>query len=401
MVTNAVRRAPFRFGLQGLAVALVVLALAACQQTTSTTTRPSTGTSATAPTPAPSAAPRKVGLLVPLTGRIAAVGTDLARATEMAVLERGGDGLTLVVRDTASSPEGAVLAARELIEVERVDIILGPLVGSHAERVAALARARNTPVLSFSSQADIAGGGLFVLGYRPGEQVERVVAFAAGRGFAQIAGLAPDNAYGRQAIASLRAAVAAAPGGELVGTAFYGNDAIDAGSKIQELRGSTDGLPPFDALLVADGGNRLRQVSQLLPRFEVDPVDVRMLGTMLWQDDRSVLEEPALRGGWYAGVADAALRDFQSRFRRAFGREPHPLAVLGYDGLLIAADGAREPMRAVARMTEPGGYQGEAGIIRLLPSGVAQHGLAIMELTAGGPVVIEPAPLRFEDLGAS
>ncbi len=393
----AVPGAPFRSGLRAAAVALLTIGVMACQQSTSPGAPPSTVAAPRGETATPSAAVRRVGLLVPLTGDIAAVGQDLARAAEMAVLERGGARLELLTRDTASTPQGAVLAARELLDTGDADVLLGPLVGSHAERVAAIARERGVLTLSFSSQQDIAGNGLFVLGYRPAQQVERVVGYAAGRGLSRVGALAPNDAYGRQAVDGLRAAIGRIPGGELVGVEFYSGDGTTAAGPIQALRGTTTDVAPFDALLIADGGGRLRTIARLLTENGLDPVDVRMLGTMLWQDDRAVLQEPSLRGGWYAGVPDAVLRDFRDRFRRAFGRDPHPLAVLGYDGLLIAADAADDRATALARITEPRGYQGEAGIIRLLPTGVAEHGLAIMELTSGGPVVVEPAPLRFDD----
>jgi ABC-type branched-subunit amino acid transport system substrate-binding protein len=383
-----------------LAALVVLVAVGACQQ--ASRTAPSASTTAGADAPPAAAAtgePRRIGVLVPLTGRAGDVGRDLARATEMALLERGDDDVELIPRDTESTAEGAILAARELVEVHDVDVILGPLFGSHAERVAAIARPRDVVVLAFSNQSEIAGAGLFVLGYRPEEQVERVVGYAVDRGLARIAALAPDDAYGRRAVASLESAVTGALGADLVGTEFYGSDAIDAGGRIDALRGTADGdaLPSFDALLIADGGQRLRQVAQLLPRHGVEPVDVRMLGTRLWADAPEVLREPALRGGWYAGVPERTLGDFTSRFRDLFGRAPHPLAILAYDGLLVAEDAAEEPATAIQRITEARGYQGEAGIFRLLPDGRTEHALAIFELTAGGPVVIDPAPLRFTD----
>jgi len=391
--------APVRRAWRAVALVAALILVAGCQQASRTAPPPSTTAADGASAPASTGEPRRIGVLVPLTGRAGEVGRDLARAAEMALLERGDENVELIPRDTASTPEGAILAARELVEVHDVDVILGPLFGSHAERVASVARPADVVVLAFSNQSEIAGNGLFVLGYRPEEQVERVVTYAVDRGLARIAGLAPDDAYGRRATASLRATVEGALGADLVGIEFYGSDAIDAGARIEALRGEagTQALPPFDALMIADGGQRLRQVAQLLPRYDVDPVDVRMLGTRLWEDAPEVLTDPALRGGWYAGVPDQALGDFRRRFRDVYGRAPHPLAILAYDGLLVAADAAEAPATAIQRITEARGYQGEAGIFRLSPDGRTEHALAIFELTAGGPVVVDPAPLRFFD----
>jgi len=396
-----VASAPTSTAWRIVVVVAAALLFTACQQVSRTSPSASTATGqATTATELPSSEiPRRIGVLVPLSGRAGEVGQDLARAVEMALLERGDAGIELVPRDTESTADGALLAARELLEVHQVDVILGPLFGSSAERVAGLARGHGVAVLAFSNQSEIAGDGLFVLGYRPEEQVERVVDFAVGRGFSRVAALAPDDAYGRRAVASVRDAAQRSLGATLIGTEFYGSDAINAGARIDALRGEVgpNELPPFDALLIADGGNRLRQVAQLLPRHDVDPVDVRMLGTRLWADSPAVLREPALRGGWFAAVPETAQQSFNRRFRQIFGRDPHPLAILAYDGFLVAEDAALDAETSIGRITETRGYQGEAGILRLLPSGVAQHGLAIYELTAAGPVVVDPAPTRFDD----
>ncbi len=388
-------RFPFKL-VRFPAIAALVLGLVACTQPTSSPSSTSTGSQqgAISATQLP-ATPRRVGLLVPLNGRLSAVGQDLARAAEMAVIERGGEDLVLVTGDTASTAEGAVQAAREMLQTAPpVDVILGPLTGDHTARIAPLARQQGVAVVSFSSQSNIAGDGVFVLGYGPGEQVRRVVRYAVGRGHSRIAALAPNDAYGRAAVDSLRDTLADAPGAQLAGVAFYGADGIDAGARMRELAGG--GPPPFDALLIADGGNRLRTVSQQLAQNGISPVDVRLLGTMLWQQDRAALLEPTLRGAWYAAVADSAVRDFTGRFRRAYGRDPDGLAVLGYDGIIVTDDAARAPATAASRLLAPQGYQGEAGFIRFVSPGIAEHGLAILELSPGGPIVIEPAPLLFD-----
>ena len=76
-------------------------------------------------------------------------------------------------------------------------------------------------------------------------------------------------------------------------------EALDDEAAQRELRRleilDTLGAPPFDAILIADGGDRLRSVASLLTFYDVDPAEVRFLGTMRWQDDPRVLEETALR----------------------------------------------------------------------------------------------------------
>jgi hypothetical protein len=46
-------------------------------------------------------------------------------------------------------------------------------------------------------------------------------------------------------------------------------------------------------------------------------------------------------------------------------------------------------------LTEPDGFAGVDGIFRFLPDGRTERGLAILEMHASGPIVIDPAPTSF------
>ena len=176
----------------------------------------------------------------------------------------------------------------------------------------------------------------------------------------RIAGLAPDDAYGATVLEALRRAVVEG-GGELGETLVYPAGIADPSAVVRRIaaydqrvgraRGGTRtargdrrsagaadaagardawisiGGPPFDAILLADGGDSLRSVAALLTFFDVDPATTRFLGTMRWQADPRVLAEGALQGGWFAAPAPDDLRAFENRFRvglRAHARSSSP-----------------------------------------------------------------------------
>jgi hypothetical protein len=90
--------------------------------------------------------------------------------------------------------------------------------------------------------------------------------------------------------------------------------------------------------------------------------------------------------------ADAFARHFED----AFGRKPGPLAGLAYDVTALAAVLARTDRRFDdAALTAPAGFAGRLGIFRLLPSGVAEHGLAVVEIAPGSTRLLDPAPNAF------
>jgi ABC-type branched-subunit amino acid transport system substrate-binding protein len=371
-----------------------------------------------------------VGLLVPLSGPHARVGAALLNAAQMALFDMAGERFTLLPRDTEGTPDGAGAAARELLD-EGVRIILGPLLATSVSAVAPEARAAKVPVVAFSTDRTVAGEGVFLIGLLPREQVERVVTFALSQGYLRFAALAPDTAYGTAVVEALRE-VAVQTGAVVTQVEFYdpsgdnteivrrlaNYDARRAAleAQVRELRARDDevsrqalrrlqtretlGDVSFDAILLPEGGDRLRALAPLLPYYDIDPAKVRLLGTAQW-DDSSLGTEPALVGGWFAAPPPAAHAGFVERFTELYGRPPHRLATLAYDATALAAVLAQAvggPDFSIEALTAEHGFAGLDGIFRLLPDGPAQRGLAVLEMHRNEFRVVSPAPEVFPKL---
>jgi ABC-type branched-subunit amino acid transport system substrate-binding protein len=398
----------------------------------------------------------RVGLLLPLSGPAAGLAHDMLDAAQMALFDVGENDLVLLPRDDEGTPAGARQAAEQVIE-EGATVILGPLFHQAVSAVNPLAAQAGVRVLAFSNVTSVAADGTFLLGFRPEEQVNRVVRYALENVTRQppapvpgeaapdlgstvfdprpvrIAGLAPDDAYGATALAALRRAVIEG-GGELGQTLFYPPDLADPSAVVRQIAAydqrkaalererarleqlpendparqglerlktlDTLGAAPFDAILIADGGDRLRSVASLLTFFDVDPAAVRFLGTMRWQDDPRVLQEAALQGGWFAASASESLSQFESRFQAIYGRQPQQLAALAYDATALAVIVARDmadPRFESASLTNAQGFAGATGLFRLRPDGLADHGLAVLEVGRGRALTIDPPPQAFTD----
>lgn len=379
----------------------------------------------------------KVGLLLPLTGRAENLGQDMLKASQMALFDAGVNSIVLVPRDTAGSADQAAQAAQELIS-EGVEILIGPLFSSAVQAVTPLAQDADIRVLAFSNVTSVAAEGTYLLGFRPEEQIDRVVQYALDQGLVTFAGLAPDDAYGATAMQALQRAVFER-GGELNKVLYYPSSLEDPSPIVREVADygarqaaleeekkiiesliedpedeedvakavleqletmDTFGPPPFDAILIADGSDRLRSVASLLTFYDVDPVDVRFLGTIRWQDDPRVLEEEALEGGWYAGSSPTAFKAFDQRFQNVFGKAPDPLASLAYDAtaltVIVQRDLGDRSYTPIS-LTDREGFAGATGLFRLDPDGLAQHGLAVLQVANRSIQEIDPTPTRFVD----
>ena len=159
----------------------------------------------------PRLGPAKVGLLVPLSGPGAALGEDLLDAAQLALFDVGRTDLELLPRDTGDQPQKAEAAARSALDAG-AELLIGPLYGRSALAVAPVAAARGVNVIAFSNDASVARPGLYVLGFRPEEQIERIVRYAAAQGRTRFAALAPEDAYGARALDRLAFGRGADPG---------------------------------------------------------------------------------------------------------------------------------------------------------------------------------------------
>jgi branched-chain amino acid transport system substrate-binding protein len=360
-------------------------------------------------TPVAAAGPVKVALLVPLSGANAALGQAILDAAQLALFEAPDDRLTLVPRDTGGNAEGAAKAARAAI-ADGARLILGPLLAVEVEAVKPLARDAHLNIIAFSTVTELAGGNTFLMGFLPRQEVVREVGQARDRGLAHFAALAPNSPYGHLMADTLRD-VASASGATMTRAEFYDPHADDTAPAVRRLlpggaafaapdAAAAVTAPSFDALLLPEGGARLKQIARQVKEAEADTKPVQLLGSGLW-DVPDIGNEPALAGGWFAAAAPEPRRVFEQHFRAVYGHDPPRLSSLGYDAAALAgvlAHGTGAELFSQQAILNPSGFTGVDGLFRFTPSGLVQRGLAVLEVQPQGDVVISPAPQTFQDL---
>lgn len=338
----------------------------------------------------------RIGFLVPLSGPNATVGRALLDAAQMALFDLPDGKVILLPRDTELQGEGARAAADSVL-AEGAEIIVGPLLSSQVATVAEAARARNVPVVSFSSDRSVAGNGVYIMGYTPEEQVGRVVAYAAAKGMTKFAIYVPETATGRALTAALDEAARKA-NGTVVQYGTYPQDAEPTNIITLARRFVGSGKPAYEALFLNDSPSRLRLLSQMLAYFDTENSKIKLLGTGQWEDP-AILGEPLLIGGWFAAPSPQSAVQFTDRFQQAYGRRPPRVSALGYDAvsLAVALAGENKANAFTAQnLTDPNGFAGFGGIFRFRADGVAEHGLAILEVEARGFKLADPAPDTFQ-----
>ena len=357
-----------------------------------TTPRPSTGSPTT-----PSGKVR-IALLLPLTGQAAPIGQSLQQAAEMALFDAGAKELSLATYDSGSTPETAIEAYRKA-RTEGAALVLGPLFGNSATALAPLVGQGGANVVSFSNDEAAATRGVWVMGIAAPPQVRRVVDHAIDAGIKRFATFAPNTPYGEQMARTLESHVAVR-GGTVVASELYDANSADLITPAKRLAGETLGRSGGDgklAVLVPVAPPRLSPALSALTAAGIDKASVQFVGTGVW-DVPGIGADSMLRGAWYAAPDPARRADFERRYTSTYGRPPHRLATLAYDGVALAGHLARlKPGGdfSAEAITNPNGWSGVDGIFRFLPDGRTERALAVIEIQGERNVVVSPAPTTF------
>ena len=345
------------------------------------------------PAPPEGAGKTRVALLLPLSGPNAPLGSAMLDAAQMALFDVADNALELMPHDTQGTPQGAAAAAQAALG-DGAKLIIGPLLAAEVEAVKPVAQGANVPVLAFSTSTQLAGGGTYLMGFLPQQEIARVIAYAHAKGANNFSVLAPRTPYGEVAVSALRGAVTA-QNATLVRIDFYDPGAADLTPAVKSFAAQAQNT---DALLLPEGGARLKMLAPLLPYNGIDPAKVHFLGTGLW-DEPGLGSEPSLDGGWYAAPPPANRADFEKRFADLYHHPPPRLATLAYDATALAAvlaHGQNGPDFSAGALTNPSGFAGVDGIFRLHPDGLIERGLAVLEVEHDGSKVIDPAPQTFQ-----
>ncbi len=345
-------------------------------------------------------APVQVALLVPSgsgdpTDDLLA--RNLENAARLAIGDLNGVQIDLRVYSTAADPAQAAVAA----VADGAQIILGPLYAEDANAAGVAVASSGVNILSFSNNATIAGGNVFVLGPTFRNTAERLVRYSQRNGIQSYMIVHADDLQGTV-------------GRDAIAAAVRNNGASVAGVQSYPLsqQGIIDAAPRIAAAALAAGADAvfmtagvnadLPMLATALPEAGLSTTTTRYIGLTRWNATPQALALPGLQGGLFALPDQQLSALFEGRYAAAYGEAPHPLAGLAYDGIAaIGALVARGDANALSRssLTQGQGFQGTAGIFRLLSDGTNERGLAIAEVRNNQVTILEPAPRSFGGAG--
>ena len=340
----------------------------------------------------------KIGVLLPLTGKHSYIGQSLLDTMQMLIYENKKIDSELIIKDTKANPSLAKKATKELVE-QNVDVILGPFFSSSLNKSLKIAKYKNVPLISFSSDRNEKEKGVYLMGFEPEQQISDITEYTIRKNYKRFAALLPNSKYGKRVLNTYRK-VLNKNKFLLNKVELYDLGTNDFEKNIQKLVGLDknpqlekdeetgenpieDFDPGFDVLLLIETGNKLRETVALLTYYGVDFKKVKLIGTGEWYID-NIGSEPGLIGAWFVAPNPKLWQNFKKKFYKFYNYEPIRLSSLAHDSLtsVFSIINKNDKFYELNYMDFQNsyGFTGIDGDFKFLSDGTVERKLSILEI---------------------
>lgn len=287
---------------------------------------------------APAAAEEvKVGLVFTLSGPAAALGEQGRNGFQLAVEQLGGLGgldVDLSVVDDEQQPDVAAGRARELVQRENKDFVVGPIFSNILQAIFRPVTEGDAFLISPNAGTSNYAGAechpnFFVTSYQNDQVHEVMGAYAEREGYQTVFLLAPNYQAGRDALAGFQSGY----NGTVLSEMFTPMGHLDFSAELAQIAA----MQPEAVFAFMPGGmgvNLVRQYEQAglkeIPFLSAFTVDESTLDAQ----QESALDMLA-GANWAPDMDNEASMEFASAYEERFGAIPGTYAMQAYDAALL------------------------------------------------------------------
>ncbi len=326
---------------------------------------------------------KRIGVLLPLSGKYENFGKRVQRAVELAFqssTDEQSKSFELIPVDSGDSAESHEVALKKLVEEQEVIAVIGPLLGKHLDSLRNKAAFYQIPLISVAQVQGDADPQIFSCSISIQDQAARIAKYAVQTlGVTRFAILGPDNKAGEEMAHAFWTEVERL-NGEVKAFELYDPDLTDfrepvdktlglfytetRAKELQELAEKRKelnitrktmktqqyfNLPPlldFDAVFIAD---EARTAGQVIPTFAYrDAKGLRYLGISSWNSPQLIQRAGDLVEGAAFPVAFNTLNPpeetklFYDLFHRTHSSYPGELEAVAFDAATLVLETLKE-----------------------------------------------------------
>ena len=316
--------------------------------------------------------PLKVGLIATLSGAPAALGEQMVNGFQLAVDQMGGElggrPVEVIVKDDELEPDVAQLAARELVEREEADFVVGTIFSNMLQAIFKPVVQSETFLISPNAGPSTFAGRncnpyFFVTSYQNNQNYEVLGQFANEAGYERVFMLAPNYQAGRDSFEGFKKTFE----GEVVDEVYTPLGHQDFSAELARIsEADPDALFTF-----MPGGMGVRLVKQFRQAGLADRMDFMSAFTT---DETTLPGQGAdaldfyAAGAWAPDLDNEANRAFVNAYMEEHGSVPGSYAANAYDAALLIDAAVRavggdlsdkDALREALRAADFGSLRGE------------------------------------------
>ncbi len=356
-----------------------------------------------------------VGVILPLTGIQGPFGERALQGIQSAIGETDAPLISLAIRDSKADPEEAGKAVEELVNLEKVIAIIGPLLSIDVDGAARKAQQLRVPLLTLAQKELPAGKGDFVFqnSLTPSEQIQTLAQFAVKElELRTFAIFYPNSPYGLY-FKNLFNQEVTRRGGKVLGSIVYQEGQTDFSQEIKgffkvRVLSKPDAKKrkeeEFKALLSVDGifiPDSHDRVGMILSQMAFFDVKGAFLGTNLWNGPGLIsiggkaAEGASFVDTFFAKTRSPGVAQFVEEFRKSFERDPETLEALSYDGAklikeILQSGSVSSPLQMKEELRRVKSFEGVTGLKGFGEDGKSIRTLSILAVKKGQIQRISP-----------
>jgi branched-chain amino acid transport system substrate-binding protein len=282
--------------------------------------------------------PIRIGMISPLSGTYAQPGVDMSNGATYYLEKIGytmsGRKVEFIVEDEEASPSVALTKARKLVELNKIHVLVGPLLTNSAYAVGPYQESKKVPTLIFAAADDLTQRKRGNWSIRTtmsssqpmhpfGEYAYKVL------GLRKVAVVCADYAFGWEVVGGFQKTFEEA-GGKILQKIWYPINAADFSPYLTQINKEAE------AMFSMFGG---KSAIVLNKQFQEYGLKGKMLSIGLAQiTDESILPTMGdeaigiITGGNYSGVLDTPInKELVKGYRGKYGKVPSLFSEMSYD----------------------------------------------------------------------
>ncbi|MFT6106724.1 MAG: ABC-type branched-subunit amino acid transport system substrate-binding protein [Rickettsiales bacterium] len=338
----------------------------------------------------------KIAALLPLSGKNKDLGIALLNSITISIFENDQNhDIEIVVFDSEDIKKSA-----KQITAQNITTVIGPVFTSNVKAFVRATKKEEITILSLSNNQDLIDiPNVFLMGFLPEQQIERIVGYSILLQKDQFAIIAPRNQYGRK-LSEIMEQMVYRKDGIMITSQLYANSNKDLERVVSKAISSFVVAPEIEnnketadedkfyanTILIPESGASLAKIVKLIKKYNNSERDIQIIGTSNW-DDVKTLEYPDLMGGWFTSADPKEYLSFKKRYQKTYDKLPPRISTIAYDATLavIVALNKSEKRKLTADdfvnyESQRNGFMGIDGLFRFLPNGIVQRNFAILKI---------------------